>query len=239
MGGLLDAAIDTFDVKRREEGNPPKRRPPKNISGEITIRQAGRFGQARLQTISSNLSSHALRNVFADSNERYPDGETMKVWMKVGMAGALLCFGVGSKAQTTDSLGPSVCAQENGVSQCNWAAFKRTFSMANTVVIQTQPMDQRTEAQVSKVVTQLGKTVISSAEGTSDLTFLIIPLNKTGVYIGPADEDLATLRIYTGRTKTERGALVWTETYRGKPDIPWPSVVYYTLNQFQDRLKHQ
>jgi hypothetical protein len=170
-------------------------------------------------------------------------GEQMKrkrFWMSASIACILLSSGIAMKAQTQDAeQNSSACTTEKGIDHCSWSAFKRTFSMAQTVAIRTQPMDERANAQISKVVTELGKTVISPVEGNSDLTFMMVPLNKNGVYVGPADEDLATLRIYAGGTKTERGALVWTETFRGKPDIPWPSVVYYTLNQFQDRLKKQ
>ncbi len=97
-------------------------------------------------------------------------------------------------------------------------------------------MDERTDEALKRLALHLGKTVVEPGDRPVDLQFLLIPLNKDGIYVGPSDENLATLRIYAGSTKTQRGTLVWAETYRGKKDIPWPSVVYYTIQQFKAKV---
>ena len=70
-----------------------------------------------------------------------------------------------------------------------------------------------------------------------DLTFLLIPMQSTGVHIGPGGEPLATLRIYASLPGTPRGTLLWAETYTGQPDRPWPATVHTLIEQFHDRLQ--
>ena len=75
------------------------------------------------------------------------------------------------------------------------------------------------------------------AQQGPEITFLLVPLNNKGMSIGPAELEIATLRVYAGRTKTQPGQLIWAESYRGTEDMPRPSVVYYTIDQFEDHVK--
>ena len=145
---------------------------------------------------------------------------------------AALC-GAGSMHAQDATAG---CMLDHGVYQCSWSAFKDTLASAKTVSVQSDPMDERTNDALKRLARKLGKTVVEAGDQPADLQLLLIPLNKNGIYVGPADEDLGTLRIYAGGTATQRGTLVWAETYRGKKDIPWPSVVYYTIHQFEEKL---
>ncbi len=74
------------------------------------------------------------------------------------------------------------------------------------------------------------------ADQPADLTFLLIPIDPTGVDFGPAGRDLATLRIYAPGHNGTHGTLLWAETYRGQPDRPWPAIAHATIEQFQSRL---
>ncbi|WP_263378998.1 hypothetical protein [Granulicella paludicola] len=131
----------------------------------------------------------------------------------------------------------AACALEKGVYQCDWLAFKSAFNAAKTVSVQSEAQDVHSDDSLRKLANHLGKNVVPRTDQPADLTFLMVPLNKNGIYIGPGEENLGTLRIYSGRTVSEPGTLVWAETYRGTKDVPWPSVEFYLMQQFKARLK--
>jgi hypothetical protein len=131
----------------------------------------------------------------------------------------------------------AACALDKGVYQCDWLAFKSAFNAAKTVSVQSDAQDVHSDDSLRKLANHLGKTVVPRTDQPADLTFLMVPLNKNGIYIGPGEENLGTLRIYSGRTVSEPGTLVWAETYRGTKDVPWPSVEFYLMQQFKARLK--
>jgi hypothetical protein len=131
----------------------------------------------------------------------------------------------------------SACVLQKDIYQCDWLAFKHDFDAAKTVSVQTETQDEHSDRELRRLARQLGKNVVPHGEQPADLTLLLVPLDKEGIYIGPGDESLGTLRIYTGRTTSDPGTLVWAETYRGAKDIPWPSVEFYLIHQFETRLK--
>jgi hypothetical protein len=133
----------------------------------------------------------------------------------------------------------SGCTLDKGIYTCSWPAFRQTLAGATTVRVVTEPVDAFANSQMAKLVRRLGKMDVTASEGPADLTFLLIPLNNAGSYFGSADQDIATLRIYVGRTAERPGTLIWAETYRGQEDVPWPSAVHYLLDQFEDRLKNR
>ncbi|QMV19213.1 hypothetical protein GOB94_11400 [Granulicella sp. 5B5] len=157
--------------------------------------------------------------------------------LRMVMLTAVVCAGswVAAGGQVSGETVPHRCALNNGVYTCSWSAFEDTLAAAKTVSVQSDPMDERTNHALKRLARKLGKTVVETGDGPADLQFLLVPLNKDGVYVGPADVALATLRVYADSTPTHRGTLVWAETYRGEKDIPWPSVVYYTIHQFEER----
>ena len=144
---------------------------------------------------------------------------------------ALTCLpGLAQSAVTPDG----GCVQNKGTYQCNWSSFKLAFDRAHTVALETQPIDRSTGRQVGTLLDELGKTRLEGQ--TADLTMLVIPMDPSGMNLGPADHDLATLRIYAPREGTARGILLWAETLRGQGDRPWPAQVHALLMQFQDRF---
>jgi hypothetical protein len=68
------------------------------------------------------------------------------------------------------------------------------------------------------------------------LTFLLIPVDPDGIVIGPADRELATLRVYGPGADGQHGPRLWAETFSGQPGMPWPSVVHALIVQFQGRF---
>lgn len=130
------------------------------------------------------------------------------------------------------------CTLEKQIYTCSWQAFRPELDAAHTVAVETQRIDRSTAAQVRKLAEELGKSVVEGQQG-ADLTFLLIPLEPTGVHIGPGGEPLATLRIYKPGAGTPRGTLLWAETYTGQPDRPWPATVHALIEQFRSRVSKQ
>ena len=62
-------------------------------------------------------------------------------------------------------------------------------------------------------------------------------MNQGAITIGPADRPLASLLVYARSGQEGRGTLVWSETFTGQPDRPWPMVVRATIDQFQNRVQ--
>lgn len=132
-----------------------------------------------------------------------------------------------------DASGPG-CTLAAQIYTCNWEAFRPALDRAKTVAIETQGVDRFTERQLRELVGKLGKSVASSDE-PADLTFLLIPMESTGISIGPAGEPVATLRIYGPGASSSRH-LLWVETLIGHPDRPWPALVHELIEQFRDRV---
>lgn len=146
------------------------------------------------------------------------------------LAGLLTASGT-SSAQ--DNAG---CTLKKQMYTCNWQAFVHRLDKAKSISVEAQPMDRFTARQLRELAGELGKSV-APADQQGDLTFLLIPMQPTGVHIGPAGETLATLRIYAPTPENPRGTLVWAETYAGQPDRPWPSTVHALIEQFHDRMQ--
>jgi hypothetical protein len=152
----------------------------------------------------------------------------------VVVMGALL-VGRAAIAQGGNAAG---CTLEKQVYTCNWQAFLERLNRADTVAVETESMDRFTARQLRQLVGELGKRAVPADE-PGDLTFLLIPMQSTGVHIGPAGEPLATLRIYAAAPGNTRGALLWAETYTGQPDRPWAVTVHALIEQFQSRFAGQ
>jgi hypothetical protein len=148
------------------------------------------------------------------------------------VAGVMGASGM-ARAQAANEPG---CTLEKEIYTCNWRAFVHRLEAAHTVSVETQSMDRFTARQLRELVGALGKTV-APEDQMGDLTFLLIPMQSTGVHIGPAGEPLATLRIYAPAPGNPRARLLWAETYTGQPDRPWAVTVHALIEQFQDRVQ--
>jgi hypothetical protein len=134
-------------------------------------------------------------------------------------------------AQTIPS---TACTRSKQVYTCDKASFAATLKQARAIAIEAQPRDQAAAAQLEQLVTSLGKTL---APGTADLTFRLTPREPSGVLVGPAGGPLAILSVYAQAADGSRGPLLWFETFTGQPDMRWPSIVYATIQQFQENFK--
>ena len=151
----------------------------------------------------------------------------------VVMLGAMVAAGGVAQAQTSEA----GCTLEKQVYTCDWQGFVQRLDKAHTVAVETQSsLDRFTAKQLRELAGELGKSV-ATEDQSGDLTFLLIPMESTGVHYGPAGEALATLRIYAPAQGTPRGTLLWAETYTGQPDRPWQAIVRALIQQFQDRLQ--
>jgi hypothetical protein len=110
---------------------------------------------------------------------------------------------------------------------------------AQSVAVQAHNWDGVARSELTNLVTKkLNKTV--AQPGTqADLVFLIIPVENSGVFNGADNSDLGTFRIYSSTPDGKPEHLLWAETYRGMPDLPWPAVVRRLIAQFQTRFKIQ
>ena len=152
---------------------------------------------------------------------------------RVLLLGLIAGLAVGTAAAQAGS--EAGCTLEKQIYTCNWQAFESRLNATHTVTIETGRMDHFAAAQLRNLAAEMGKSVVKTGE-PADLTFLLIPIEPTGVHLGPSGEPLATLRIYAPGRGTTRGTLLWAETYKGDPDRPWPAVVEALIEQFRARL---
>src|SRR5579875_3665690 len=81
------------------------------------------------------------------------------------------------------------CTLTKQVYTCDWQSFVARLNHAKTVAVETQSLDRFTARQLRELVAELGKKV-TPEDTAADLTFLLIPMQSTGIHIGPAGEPL-------------------------------------------------
>ncbi len=128
------------------------------------------------------------------------------------------------------------CTVVKKVTTCNWESFRKEVASAHAVKAEYSQMDRNTGSQLKELAKELGKTVVNGNE-TADLTFTVVPADISGMDVGPADEEILEVRVYSGNSSKE--SLVWVETYRGQKDRSWPANVHAAIQQFRERLVKQ
>jgi hypothetical protein len=126
------------------------------------------------------------------------------------------------------------CTLAKQVYTCDQASFRAALASAHTIAVEGRPRDRVSPPQLKELVLALGKTAVP-AGSSADLTFSIIPLDNTGINVGPSGTDLASLRVYGPSTSGTQGEVLWAETFSGQPDMTWPSVVHALIQQFRAR----
>lgn len=142
-------------------------------------------------------------------------------------------FCISARAQKSAPTTSPGCGVLKGVTTCNWPAFRHALHNAHVIAVEHGKIDRFTGRQLAELAKRLGKTV-ASPDQPGDLTFVIVPTGEHGIDVGPADQPILKLEIYSGPTST--GDLIWSETYHGDPDRPWPSSVHSVIDQFEARL---
>ena len=128
----------------------------------------------------------------------------------------------------------SACSKIKNQYSCDKPQFARVLKDSRTVAVESQPFNRVSVKALEGLARDLSKTVQSDS---ADLIFVLEPPDPDGIYIGPNDRELATLRIYSRGPKGERGQLLWVETYTGQPDVIWPMVVQGIIQQFKAEFK--
>jgi hypothetical protein len=166
---------------------------------------------------------------------KYVRAMLSRLLILAGIAAALLP--VAALAQNeSGGADAGTCTLKDHVYTCNGAAFQAALAGATTVGVETHNSDGVARNQLTELLTKkMGKTV--AADGSkSDLIFLLMPIDPSGVVSGMGDVDLGTLRVYSPAPDGSRGHLLWAETFSGPQDMVWPAVVHGLILQFQARF---
>ena len=125
------------------------------------------------------------------------------------------------------------CVAQKNQFVCDRDSFARVLASAKTVALESSRNDA-SSAQFEKFARALGKSV---QPGSADLTFVLAPSDSDGIYFGPSDRELATLRVYDRASKNNPRQLLWVESYSGQPDTPWPTATHNLMEQFRHDFK--
>ena len=119
---------------------------------------------------------------------------------------------------------------------CSKPNLQQAISLASTVRIVSQPANHASDAALSSLAQTLGKAVLAGDQSHADLTLRLTPIEPAGVTVGTGTVDLAMLNIFVAAPGDPTAKLLWSETYNGDPDMPWPSVVRALTRQFKSHL---
>ncbi len=126
------------------------------------------------------------------------------------------------------------CTVKGSSYVCSRPALLQALAAAHTVVLVSQPANHASDAALASLAKSLGKTIDPGKP--ADLTLRLTPIEPAGVTVGPGTVDLAMLNIFLPASGDPTARLLWSETYNGNPDLPWPTVVNALVRQFKARL---
>ena len=120
---------------------------------------------------------------------------------------------------------------------CNKPNAIAALAAAHTVALVSQPANHASDAALASLARSLDKAVLpgDKADG-ADLTLRLTPIEPAGVSVGMGTTNLAMLNLFAATPGNPIGRLLWSETYNGNPDMPWPSVVNALTRQFKAHL---
>ena len=121
---------------------------------------------------------------------------------------------------------------------CSRPDLERSLGSARTVAIVSQPANHASDAALTSLaVKSLNKVLWSpGSEAPADLTIRLTPIEPAGVSVGLNSVDLAMLNIFAPADGNPLGRLLWSETYSGSPDLPWPTVANAITRQLRNHL---
>ncbi len=90
------------------------------------------------------------------------------------------------------------CSKDKNRDSCDKPQFKKILRDARIVAVQSQPYNRISDKALEDLARELGKSVQS---GSADLTFLLEPADPDGIYFGPNDRELASLRVFSRGSK--------------------------------------
>ncbi len=120
---------------------------------------------------------------------------------------------------------------------CSKPNLQQALAATHTIAVVSQPANHASDAALASLAKSLGKATANGDEASlAELTFRLTPIEPAGVSVGAGTVDLAMLNIFVAAPGNPVGRLLWSETYNGNPDMPWPSVVNALTRQFKTRL---
>ncbi len=129
------------------------------------------------------------------------------------------------------------CALQAKNYLCSKPNLQQALAATHTVAIVSQPANHASDAALASLARSLGKATATGDEASlAELTFRLTPIEPAGVTVGAGTVDLAMLNIFVAAHGNPTARLLWSETYNGNPDMPWPSVVNALTRQFKSRL---
>jgi hypothetical protein len=146
----------------------------------------------------------------------------------------ILCIAASVAIHAQERIEAHGCTSSGSQYNCDKNTFERILQVAKAVSVNTPRLDASSSGQLQKLARALGKTVRSS---NADLTFVLVRPEPSGIYYGPSNRELASIRVYYGAAGNDRGKLVWVESYYGQPGSPWPIVVHHLTDQFRSDFK--
>jgi hypothetical protein len=150
----------------------------------------------------------------------------------------LVAVPVPGNAQASPTPDQPACTLEGKDYICSKSGLQSALASAHTVATASQPANRASDAVLASLVTKyLGKTLWSpGAESPADLTIRLTPIEPAGVNMGNSSVALAMINIFAPLDGNPLGRLIWSETYTGSPDLPWPSVANAVSRQLRSRL---
>ena len=119
--------------------------------------------------------------------------------------------------------------------RCNPHQFRRVLEASPTVALDTDANDRAAQRNLRALATHLHKDI--AEHQNAQLVFALHAINSNGIVIGPGDNELARLDIYRAGHVGATDELIWSETYTGDAEKPWPLIVNALVEQFEDTIK--
>jgi hypothetical protein len=153
-----------------------------------------------------------------------------------GLAAGVLVLGfaLGAGAQQPQTHEP--CVLHKKMYTCNLAEFQRVFRGAQRVALETDPGDVAEQRSLKALAQRLGKQVVPWDDADVLMVMKAVPVDN-GVLMSPAGVDLARLQVFAPGAKGRFSQLLWSETYTGDADHPWPLVVDALAMQFEESVR--
>ncbi len=150
---------------------------------------------------------------------------------------ALTALSHAQTAPTTSLADLPACTLQGRNYVCSKPALQQALAAAHTVSLVSQPANHASDAALNSLAKSLDKSIVPGTEAQpADLTIRLTPIEPAGVSVGTATVDLAMLNIFIAIPGNPSAKLLWSETYNGNADMPWPSVVHALTRQFKGRL---
>lgn len=120
------------------------------------------------------------------------------------------------------------CSLKDHQYLCDKASFAGVLKAVPAVSVEVPRLHSSSLRQMEDLARSLGKTV----QANSSLRLVLASADPGGIYYGPSDRELGTIRAWYGNR------LLWVESYTGQPDTPWPIIVDHLTAQFRKTFKN-